>query len=179
MLSDEWKLLDTSFTGASLESLQLPKQKAYPVLVERKNAGEVLRTFCCSTSPDVQMAFGPALPTSANGMTSRFVFCHNPPIVVDPHRVQVGDIIDACDTVNKWYESKIVKMRDNDIFVNYIGWAVCPSPHATEFVVRHVTGSRNPGMSGFPRIQNGLQNVALTRSHTRRFSLLIISQTVF
>jgi len=35
----------------------------------------------------------------------------------------VGDIIDACDTVNKWYESTVVDMTPENCLVHYNLWA--------------------------------------------------------
>lgn len=34
----------------------------------------------------------------------------------------IGDIIDAQDTVGKWYESTIRDVKDDRIFVHYNGW---------------------------------------------------------
>ena len=42
--------------------------------------------------------------------------------VKDWRNFQVGDTIDARDTVGKWYESTVRNVREGEVFVHYHGW---------------------------------------------------------
>ena len=47
-------------------------------------------------------------------------------ILQDFRNFEVGDTLDAKDTVNKWYEAEIeaINVKNQSIFVHYIGWGV-------------------------------------------------------
>jgi len=46
------------------------------------------------------------------------------PVVQDFRDFQVGDVVDAKDTVNKWYEAEVVQVdhEKKQVFIHYINW---------------------------------------------------------
>ncbi len=36
---------------------------------------------------------------------------------------EIGDVIDACDNMGKWYESTVCDVKEDKIFVHFEGWS--------------------------------------------------------